>query len=205
MAATVAAPPAGVPVVETSLADKPLGWWGTIGMIATEGTLFALLLFVYFFLRANNHPWPPPGIARPELVKSGARSVILLGSSVPVMLAERALERGDVRRFRRLVLLAMCMGVAFLAGHVLEYLDLSRKFTPTSNSYGSAFFVITGLHAVHLFVGIVILGYLVAQSLRGRYDQGGRPNGVVCGALYWHFVDAVWIAVFSSLYLSERL
>jgi heme/copper-type cytochrome/quinol oxidase subunit 3 len=202
---TAVAPSAAVPVVRTPLADKPLGWWGTLGVIATEGTLFALLLFVYFFLRANNHPWPPSGIARPELVKSSIRSVILIASSVPVALAERALKRGDVRRFRRLVIVTMFMGAIFLVGHAMEYLDLSKTFTPTTNSYGSVFFTITGLHAVHLFIGLLILGYLVVQSLRGRYDEGGSPNGVVCGILYWHFVDAVWLAVFASLYLSERI
>ena len=194
-----------IPVVDTPLAARPLGWWGMIGLFATEGTLFGLLLFVYFFLRANNHPWPPDGIARPELVKSSIRSVILFASSVPAMLAGRALRAGNVRRFRGMVLLTMCMGTVFLVGHTMEYLDLSKTFTPTSNAYGSVFFIVTGLHAVHLFVGIVILGYLVVQSLRHRYDTGGEPPGVMCGLLYWHFVDVIWVALFASLYLSERI
>lgn len=198
-------PESRIPVVDTPLAAKPLGWWGMIGLFATEGTLFGLLLFVYFFLRANNHPWPPDGIARPELVKSTIRSVILFASSIPAMLAGRALRNGNVRRFRGMVLLTMFMGTVFLIGHTMEYLDLSKIFTPTTNSYGSVFFLVTGLHAIHLFVGIVILGYLVVQSLRHRYDGGGEPAGVMCGLMYWHFVDAIWVAVFSSLYLSERI
>lgn len=194
-----------VPLVDTAYAERPLGWWGMIGLFATEGTLFGLLLFVAIFLRANNHPWPPPGIDRPELVKSTLRSVILFASTIPAVLAERALKRGEVRRFRWLVGLTMAMGTSFLVGHTLEYLRLSKVFTPTTNSYGSVFFLVTGLHAVHLFVGLLILGYLVVQSLRGRYNQGGSPTGVMCGIMYWHFVDAIWVAVFGVLYLSERI
>lgn len=194
-----------VPLVDTAYAERPLGWWGMIGLFASEGTLFGLLLFVAVFLRANNHPWPPAGIDRPELVKSSIRSVILIASSLPAMLAERALRSGEVRRFRWLLGLTMTMGVVFLIGHTMEYLELSKVFTPTTNAYGSAFFLITGLHAVHLFVGILILGYLVVQSLRDRYGGGETPTGVRCGIMYWHFVDAIWIAVFGVLYLSERI
>lgn len=187
------------------MGSRPLGWWGTILLIGTEGTIFALLLFVNFYLRANNHPWPPPGIEKPELIKSGARSILLVGSSWPAALAERALKRGQVRRFRGWLALTFAMASAFLYGHIAEYLELSKKFTPTSNAYGSVFYGITGLHAIHLVVGMMVLAYLFIQSLRGRYGPGRSHTGVECGLLYWHFVDAVWVAVFSSLYMSVTL
>ncbi len=215
MALTTLAPPAGrdpgdhgpgaVPIVDTSTAGKPLGWWGMIGLIASEGTLFGLLLFVALFIRANNHPWPPAGIADPELVRSGIRTAILLGSSIPAFFAERALRHRRLRRFQALLVVTMAMGAIFLIGHALEYLKLSEELTPTSNAYGSVFYLVTGLHAVHLTVGLIVLGYMLVQGMRGRYDSGGEPVGVQCGFLYWHFVDAVWIAVFSVLYLSERI
>lgn len=194
-----------VPIVATPVAERSLGWWGTLGLIATEGTLFALLLFVALFLRANNDPWPPEGIAKPELVTSSIRSVILIGSSIPAILAERALRQGRIRRFIVLVVVTISMGVVFLIGHAMEYLELSKDFTPTSHAYGSMFYSITGLHAVHLTVGLLVLAYLVVQALRGRYDTGGEHNGVRCGLLYWHFVDAVWVGVFGVLYLSEQI
>ncbi|HET8929018.1 MAG TPA: cytochrome c oxidase subunit 3, partial [Acidimicrobiales bacterium] len=117
----------------------------------------------------------------------------------------RALRAHRLRRFQGLLIVTMAMGAIFLVGHALEYLKLSKELTPTSNAYGSAFYLITGLHAVHLTVGLVVLAYVLIQGFRGRYDSGGEPVGVQCGFLYWHFVDAVWIAVFSVLYLSERI
>src|SRR5581483_7661524 len=131
--------------------------------------------------------------------------VLLIGSSIPAALGERALKRDDLRRFRAYLVGTLVMAALFLAGHIQEYLDVSKKMTPTSHSYGSIFFTITGLHAIHLVIGMTVLVYLIVQSLRGRYDRGRARTPVECGLLYWHFVDAVWIAVFSCLYLSERL
>lgn len=184
------------------MGTRPLGWWGTVLLIASEGTIFALLLFVNFYLRANNHPWPPPGIDKPELFKSGIRSILLIGSSIPAALGHRALERGELRKFRAYIGLTLTLATVFLLGHIQEYIEESPKFTPTTHVYGSVFYGITGLHSIHLIVGMIVLAYLMIQSLRGRYDSGGSHTGVTCGIMYWHFVDAVWVAVFASLYLS---
>jgi heme/copper-type cytochrome/quinol oxidase subunit 3 len=181
---------------------RPLGWWGMIFVIATEGTIFALLLFAYFYIRANTHPWPPHGIEDPELFRSGIRSILLIGSSLPAALGERAMKRGEMRKFRVYLGITFTLASIFLAGHIVEWLDLSKKFTPTTNVYGSLVYTITGLHIIHVVVGMMILAFLFIQSLRGRYAPGKPHTGASCGILYWHFVDAVWLAVFSSLYLS---
>lgn len=174
-------------------------------LIVTEATLFGLLLFVNFFLRSNATQWPPLGIEDPELKLSGIRSAILLGSSVPIALAERACRRRDQSAFRRWLVATFLMGSLFMVGHVQEYVMLWPKFTPSTNAYGSVFYTVTGLHALHLLIGLAVLTYLFTQSLRGRYDGQSEPSGVLAGILYWHFVDAVWVAVFSSLYLSVTL
>lgn len=202
------APPAA-PLASSSARPHPgsrsLGWWGVVFLIVTEGTLFGLLLFVNFYLRSNAASWPMDDIEDPELLLSSLRSVVLLGSSVPVVLAERAARRGDQRRFRRLLGVAFAMGALFLVGHIQEYVVLFPKFTPSTNAYGSVFYTITGLHALHLIIGMAVLAYLWYQSMRGRYDGRTDPPGIAAGTLYWHFVDAVWVAVFSSLYLSVTL
>lgn len=202
-------PPVGQPLATSSSRPHPgsrsLGWWGVVLLICTEATLFGLLLFVNFYLRANAGQWPPKGIEDPELVKTSIRTVILLGSSLPIALGERACRRGDQRAFRRWVATAFTMGALFLAGHVQEYIELWPKFTIHTNAYGSIFYTLTGLHALHLIVGMVVLAYLYVQSSRGRYDGDPEPNSVAAGSLYWHFVDAVWVAVFTSLYLSVTL
>jgi heme/copper-type cytochrome/quinol oxidase subunit 3 len=205
-----ARPPAGRPLAtspagQTHPGSRPLGWWGVVGLIATEATLFSLLLFVNFYLRANAATWPPPGVEDPELVLSGIRSVILIGSSVPVAIAERAAKRGDEVRMRRYLIITFVMGAVFLAGHIQEYVTLWPKLTFRDSSYGSIFYTLTGLHALHLIVGLGVLAYLVVQSLRGTFEGQHHPTPVACGILYWHFVDVVWVAVYSSLYLSVTL
>lgn len=185
--------------------SRSLGWWGLIFLIATEATLFGLLIFVNFYLRANAAQWPLGGIEDPELKLSGIRSVILLGSSIPVALAERASGRGDQPAFRRYLAVTFTMGAVFLAGHVQEYVVLLEKFTWRTNAYGSIYYSLTGLHALHLIIGMTVLAYLFTQSWRGRYDERPSPSAASCGILYWHFVDVVWVAVYSSMYLSVTL
>ena len=205
-----AAPPAGRPL-RTQPAEgthpgrRPLGWWGMVLLIASEGTLFGLLLFVNFYLRANAAHWPPVGVEKPELLLSGIRSVILLGSTVPAVLAERAAHRGDQQAMRRWLALTFLMGAVFLAGHVQEYIVIWPELTYRTGAYGSIFFTLTGLHALHLTIGLGVLTYLIVQSTLGRYDEPPTATAITCGILYWHFVDAVWVAVYSSLYLSVTL
>lgn len=183
------------------LHGRTLGWWGVVTMIATEGMLFALLLFVYLQLRANADRWPLGDIAGPELVESGLRTVVLFMSSVPIHLADRAAHAGDQRELRWSLALTWVMGALFLAGHVDEWAKLLAEFTPATNAYGSAFYTITGFHALHVAVGLVVVAYLWAGAVTGRYGPG-HATGVTTGAMYWHFVDAVWIVVYGTLYVS---
>jgi len=188
-----------LPVAEGS--GRSLGWWGTIALIATEAMVFALLLFANFYLRLQSPVWPLGGIRNPELLKSGIRTVVLVASSVPLHTAGRAIRRGDRRLLVWGLGIGWLMGAAFLAGHVDEYVRLWKEFRPGTNAYASSFYTITGLHAAHLVVGLVIVGYLWWRAATGRYDAR-HHNAVECGILYWHFVDVVWIFVYASLYLS---
>ncbi len=180
---------------------RPLGWWGMVSLICTEATIFGLLLFSYFYLRFNAQRWPLADIKDPELFKSGLRTVVLLGSSVPMHVAERAIKKGNRRLMVWGMAIGWLMGALFLFGHVQEYVDLWSEFRPTTNAYGSLFYTITGLHALHLIVGMGMTGYVLYRAIGGRYDEHNHVP-VQTSIMYWHFVDAVWIAVFTSLYLS---
>ncbi len=194
----VEAPPA------PGASGRPLGWWGMVFAIATEAMLFALLLFGYFHIRAAADAWPPPGIEDPELVKSGIRTVLLLGSTIPIAVAERGVRRGDHKRLVGGLVLALAMASLFLAGHVEEYVHLWGEFRPSTNAYGSAFYTITGLHALHLMVGMALAAFVLRRAVQGRVTE--RHHTVMGNAaLYWHFVDVVWVAVYASLYLSVTL
>ncbi len=194
----------GVPPLEARRSGRSLGWWGVVLLIATEAMLFALLLFGNFYLRALNHRWPMDGIEDPELAKSGVRTVVLLGSTVPAVVAERAVKRGQRGFAAAGLTLTILMGSAFLVGHVDEYVTLWPHFTPSTDAYGSVFYTITALHALHVLIGIVVLGFLLWRMLAGHYGAR-RSDPVEVGTMYWHFVDVVWVFVFSSLYLSVTL
>jgi heme/copper-type cytochrome/quinol oxidase subunit 3 len=183
---------------------RSLGWWGTVCLIATEAMVFALLLFGWFYLWAIAPHWPLGDIKDPELMKSGIRTAILLGSSIPIHIAERAIKAGKRGRAARALALGWLMGAVFLAGHLMEYAELWKDFRPSTNAYGSAFYTITGLHAAHLLVGLVVIAYLLVRTVNGRYDEH-RHEPIVNGAMYWHFVDAVWAVVYTSLYLAVSL
>lgn len=195
---------AGTGALRSRHSGHSLGWWGVLSLIATEGMLFALLLFGNFYLRATNDRWPLGGIADPELAKSGVRTVVLLASTVPAVVAERSARRGRRGLAVAGLVLTILMGSAFLAGHVDEYLTLWKDFDPSTNAYGSVFYTITGFHALHVLVGLLALTFLVWRLLLGHY-RDGHSEPVDNGILYWHFVDVVWVFVYSSLYLSVTL
>jgi heme/copper-type cytochrome/quinol oxidase subunit 3 len=181
---------------------RPLGWWGMVSLIATEATIFAGLLSAYFFVRATSPDWPQGGIAPPELGRISAFTVVLLASSAPLVWAEAAVRRGRMRQVRIALIWSFVLGAAFLANQVLEYRSLG--FGLRDNAYGSLFYAITGLHGSHVAVGLLMNLVVQAKARLGRLGPE-RHLTLSVFALYWHFVDVVWIFVFSSLYISPHL
>lgn len=181
---------------------------GTMGMllfILTEATLFATFLVSYFFLRFQSTPrWPPDGIETPTLVLPSIMTVILLSSSVPMHIADAGIRRGSRLRLRLGLLASFVLGAIFLGLQAVEYVEKLREFTPQTNAYGSLFFMITGFHGAHVAGGLLLNLWVQIQAGRGFYGPA-RHLTVRNVALYWHFVDAVWIAIFSSLYLAAAL
>ena len=181
---------------------------GTMGMllfILTEATLFATFLVSYFFLRFQSTPrWPPDGIETPTLVLPSIMTVILLSSSVPMHIADAGIRRGSRLRLRLGLLASFVLGTIFLGLQAVEYVEKLREFTPQTNAYGSLFFMITGFHGAHVAGGLLLNLWVQIQAGRGFYGPA-RHLTVRNVALYWHFVDAVWIAIFSSLYLAAAL
>lgn len=186
--------------------QQSYGWWGMVWLIATEATLFAALLVSYFYLRFQSGPaWPPDGIEDPHLTLPLFMSVVLLGSSVPAHLADRAIKRGDVRGLKIWLLAAFAMGAAFLGTTFLvEWPETLKEFTPTTNAYGSLYYTITGFHSSHLLAGLGFGLWVIFRSFRGAFD-GSNHAPVGLFTMYWHFVDLVWIFVFATVYLSPHL
>jgi len=181
---------------------RATGWWGMVLFIVAELALFGSALAGYFFLRFHAPEWPPPGVEEPDLMLGGLATVLLLASSLPMVWAEHSIRRGRVTQLRIGIAIAVVLAIGFLSIQAWEYADAT--FTYRDSAYGSLFFTITSLHALHLIVGILIALVLEARSLAGHFDDE-HHLAVQTGALYWHFVDLVWIAIFVSLYLSPRI
>jgi heme/copper-type cytochrome/quinol oxidase subunit 3 len=184
-------------------AGRTLGWWGVVMAIFTEGSLFGLLLFCYLYLWSHADHWPlgdtpPPGVLVPAL-----RSVLLIGSSVPAQLGARALHRGRPAAATRWIAVTIVLAAVFLAGHVQETVADWSELKPSRDAYASLFTTITNLHALHLIIGVLMLGQLARWTRQGRTDVKVQRAGEAI-VLYWHFVDAVWVAVFSCLYLAVQ-
>ncbi len=194
--------------VDTQLGDLPVGTsgarsvgrWGMIAVVATESAFFAYFLFSYFYLSSmSSNPWPSstPSLALP-LVNTG----ILLTSSVTAIWAERGIQRNAQTRLRAGLAMSIGLGVLFLALQVVEY---SREpLSPTHDAYGSLFYTITGFHGAHVFIGLVMLTVVLVRAMRGHFTAG-QHEAVSNATLYWHFVDAVWLAVFTTLYVTPHL
>lgn len=181
---------------------RPLGWWGMTMFIVTEAMLFALLLFAYFYVRGQADQWPLGDVKEPELTMSGIRTVLLLGSSLPAHLALRAVTRGRTGRFVAWLSVTLALATVFFLGHLDEAHTMwERGEHPDVNAYLSAFWTVTNFHAFHLLVGMGMLVVALVRGLAGRYTPE-RHLGAELVVTYWHFVDVIWIFVYSSLYLS---
>jgi heme/copper-type cytochrome/quinol oxidase subunit 3 len=186
------------------LAGRSPGWWGMVLLIFTEATFFAILLLSYFYVRFESGvTWPPPPLEKPPLFLISIMTPILLLSSVPAHIAEVAARNGNFRRMRLAILMTMAQGATFIALQCKEYLDNVKEFKPWTNAYGSLFYTITGFHGAHVFVGLMLLLWVLVHSFRGRWtvESHGPVQNIL---LYWHFVDAVWVFIFMSLYISPH-
>lgn len=197
----------GTEALTTELpAGRSTGWWGMVMFVVTEATLFACLLGSYFYLRFQyGGPWPPDGIDKPELLAPLVMTAVLLPSSLPVVWAERGIRQGQRWRLRAGLAATLVLGITFLALQASEYAEKLREFTMTTDAYGSLFYLITGFHGLHVLIGLIMLSWLLAASLRGGSFGARRHERVRNTAIYWHFVDVVWAAILFTVYLSPRL
>ena len=184
-------------------ADGPgtTGAWGMMLLISTEAALFVYLLFSYFYLgsMARGGAWPPSG--PPDLRLALPNTLLLLASSGTMWWAESGIRRGRQGRLRGGLLVTLVLGVIFLGIQLAEYRE--KHFTPRTDAYGSLFFTITGFHGAHVAVGLLMILVVSVRAWRRHFTQR-HHLAVTNVSWYWHFVDVVWLVVFTSLYLSPR-
>jgi cytochrome c oxidase subunit III len=177
------------------------GWWGMVMLIITEAALFMYLLFSYYYLAAQSTAhWPPDG--QLALKVALPNTFILLLSSVAVAAAERAIRRNELSSMLWRLALGIALGALFAGLQVTEW--LTKPFNIGTHAFGSLYYVITGFHMAHLVVGLLMLIAVWIWASRGCYASG-RHLAITTTGYYWHFVDAVWLAVFFSFFLWPRM
>ncbi|MCA9101776.1 MAG: cytochrome c oxidase subunit I, partial [Planctomycetales bacterium] len=183
-------------------AAKASAWF----FVVSEAIFFVLLLVSYVVF---NTPSAEDGTVAPgptaasalDVPRTGIFTVVLLASSVTFWLSERSLRRGHQQTFLKWLGVTIALGAAFIGGQLWEYAGLiSSGITIDSNLFASTFFTVTGFHGLHVTAGIVALSILLTMGRRGYLTQR-RAHVLGAVGVYWHFVDVVWIAVFSIIYL----
>lgn len=178
-----------------------LGWWGVATLVASEAALFSYLLFSYYYTGATQ----PPGWVlepAPKLFPALPNTILLLASSFVAWWGEKGVERG---RYARALIgfgIAFVMGAVFASVQGYEWSIKTYGFG--ASSYASLYYVTTGIHMAHVVVGLVILAALFGWTAID-YFSPRRRIAVSAGVLYWHFVDAVWLFVFTTYYLTPYL
>jgi cytochrome c oxidase subunit 3 len=180
---------------------RSLMWWGTLGMIAIEGTVFAIALVVYYYLRGLSLDWPI-GSPPPDLLWGTVMTALLLVSGIPNQFAKKAGEAEDLRRVRIWVFVSIVFGIAALVVRIFEYPALNTHWQ--RNAYGSIVYALLTLHTVHLLTDFVDTVVLEILMLTGPLN-GRRFVDVSENADYWWFVVLAWLPIYFTIYLVPRI
>jgi cytochrome c oxidase subunit 3 len=193
-----------MPMTSEPAAPGPL-WRGRVGMISlivAETSLFAVFVVAYLFYigKSVNGPYPKDVLELPIF-----NTVCLLSSSVTIAFALRALRKADARRAGVWFLVTAVLGAVFLEGTAREWyrLIVEHGLTITTNLFGTTFYSLVGLHASHVTIGLVILTLLCIFAFRGAL-RGEHVERAEIASWYWHFVDVVWVVVFTVVYVVGR-
>jgi heme/copper-type cytochrome/quinol oxidase subunit 3 len=185
------------PATSTGLPSTKLAMWL---FLASDCLLFGALISTYVLYRGASVVGPYPNDVF-DIPYTSVSSFVLLASSLTMVLALAALQRGDVGRSRVWLLATALLGMTFVGGQVYEFTTFyDEGLTLSSNVFGTSFYVLTGFHGTHVTVGILMLLTLVSFSIAGRLGPE-RAETVELVGLYWHFVDIVWIVIFTVVYL----
>ncbi|HUA99784.1 MAG TPA: heme-copper oxidase subunit III [Terracidiphilus sp.] len=177
---------------------------GTVAMLSLiigESAIFTIFVVAYIYYIGRSVSGPTPKILDIPIFMT----VCLLSSSFTIMVAEHAIDHGRMALFTAFWALTMLLGIIFLGGTALEWRHLIYidHLTIRTNLFGTTFYSLVGLHATHVIVGLMMLSIVLVFTLLGRINQSHAERIKVL-ALYWHFVDAVWVVVFTVVYIVGR-
>ena len=183
-------------VEETSFSG---GLWAAILFVSSEAMFFAALFTVYFYLRGRLPDWEPIFGEKPSWQGFPlVNTIVLLGSSVTMQYGVWAIRNGDRARGKLLLVVTVLMGAFFLTGQGIEYTQLG--FLPQDGIFAGVFFLLTGFHGAHVTGGVIFIAICTFRVFKGHFGPA-RHLALEAASMYWHFVDVVWVGLFTTIYI----
>ena len=177
--------------------NRKLGVWALLG---SEAVFFSALIVTYIVMRGKSVSGPLPHEAL-DVPLTAVNTFVLICSSLTMVTALAAIQRGDTRGLRGWLIATALLGLGFLSGQATEFSMLFRHgLSLSSNLFGATFFTLTGFHGAHVFAGVIWISFVLTRAFRGGVTQENHMAVELVG-LYWHFVDLVWIIIFTIVYL----
>jgi cytochrome c oxidase subunit 3 len=171
---------------------------GMLLFIISEIMVFGAFFTAYFFIRVvNGDAWPAEGDVLPKAV-AGINTAILLSSSITLHWTVEATKRGNRNAMKAGIATTFLLGATFLFIQINEYVHVG--FSPSESAQASIFYGLTGLHGAHVFIGLVLLLFVTIRVFRGHFSPEAH-RGLEVPGIYWHFVDIMWVVVYSTVYL----
>ncbi|HZG38195.1 MAG TPA: heme-copper oxidase subunit III [Nodosilinea sp.] len=171
---------------------------GLITFLCSEFLMFAGFFAVFLVFRGSNAEWPPKE-TEVELLLPAVNTLILVSSSWVINLGTKAIKKNDLAGMRKWFGITVAMGAVFLVGQVYEYMNLGYGLR--TNLFSNCFYLTTGFHGAHVFIGLVLILGVLWRSRRADHYSSLAHTGPEMAEIYWHFVDVVWIVLFSLIYL----
>ncbi len=171
---------------------------GMLLFIISEIMVFGAFFTAYFFVRiVGENEWPAAGTELPVLV-AGVNTAILLSSSLTLHWAQTSVKTGNRFGITVGMLTTFLLGATFLLIQINEYVNIG--FAPSDSAQGTVFYGLTGLHGAHVFIGLLLLGMVTLRAFRGHFSEE-EHRGLEIPGIYWHFVDVMWIVVYTTIYI----
>lgn len=176
--------------------------WGLLTFLVSESLMFGGFFATYLFFRANTSVWPPEG-TEVELLLPTINTIILVSSSFVIHLGDVAIKKNNVWGMQFWYIVTAIMGAVFLLGQAYEYMTLGYGLT--SNVFANCFYIMTGFHGLHVFVGLLLILGVLWRSRRPGHYSVSKHTGIEMAEIYWHFVDIIWIVLFTLVYILTRV
>lgn len=191
------------PVATRLVSERPsghtTGWWGMMLFLVSESMTFGTFMAAYFYLWfTTSGPWPPPSDPSPDMIVPSIYTACLLVGCVPMWWTGRAARTGR-RGIIPCLVLALLLGLAFLALQGLDWVAEWPGSTLSKDAYGSIFYALPGLHAFHVLVGVFMVMFLLVGAVAGHF-RNQRHNIVTVVRIYWYFIAAVAVPVLLVVY-----